>query len=104
MDGTHITCCLSAAERQLWWNWKGFVSQNCLACCSFNLWFQYILNVTIKGRPPISFLLISFVLHHNCSHAVTRWPSWTIFTSMTCLITSILNLAVARILTYFHLP
>jgi len=44
MDGTHIACCPSAEERQLSRNRKGGVSQNCLACCSFDLRFQYILS------------------------------------------------------------
>ncbi|KJA13471.1 hypothetical protein HYPSUDRAFT_151558, partial [Hypholoma sublateritium FD-334 SS-4] len=35
MDGTHINCCPSAADRQAARNRKGGVSQNCLACCSF---------------------------------------------------------------------
>jgi hypothetical protein len=34
MDGTHITCCPSAAERQAARNRKGSTSQNCLACVS----------------------------------------------------------------------
>ena len=43
-DATHITCCPSAAERQLSRNRKGWMSQNCLACCSFDLRFQYMLS------------------------------------------------------------
>jgi hypothetical protein len=45
IDGTHINCCPSVAERQSAWNQKGGVSQNCLACCSFDLHFQYVLSV-----------------------------------------------------------
>jgi DDE superfamily endonuclease len=44
IDGTHINCCPSVAEQQSVWNWKGGVTQNCLACCTFNLCFQYILS------------------------------------------------------------
>jgi hypothetical protein len=44
IDGTHINCCPSADERHLARNQKGGVSQNCLACCSFDLRFQYILS------------------------------------------------------------
>jgi hypothetical protein len=44
MDGTHINCCPSALERQTAHNRKGGTSQNCLACCSFDLRFQYILS------------------------------------------------------------
>jgi hypothetical protein len=44
MDGTHIACCPSAEERRLSRNRKGGVSQNCLACCSFDLRFQYVLS------------------------------------------------------------
>lgn len=44
MDGTHIVSCPSAAERHACRNRKGFMSQNCLACCGFNFKFQYILS------------------------------------------------------------
>jgi hypothetical protein len=44
IDGTHINCCPSVAKRQSAWNRKGGVSQNCLACCSFDLRFQYVLS------------------------------------------------------------
>jgi len=44
MDGTHINCCPSAAERQAARNRKGGVSQNCLACVSFSMRFQYFLS------------------------------------------------------------
>jgi len=33
IDGTHINCCPSAAECEVCRNRKGFLSQNCLACC-----------------------------------------------------------------------
>src|ERR1700753_1780836 len=44
IDGMHINCCPSELERQTARNQKGGVSQNCLACCSFDLCFQYILS------------------------------------------------------------
>jgi hypothetical protein len=44
MDGTHINCNPSASERQSAQNRKGRVTQNCLACCSFDLQFQYMLS------------------------------------------------------------
>ncbi|PPQ85702.1 hypothetical protein CVT25_002716, partial [Psilocybe cyanescens] len=44
MDGSYISCCPSAAERDASRNRKGFVSQNTLACCSFDFRFQYILS------------------------------------------------------------
>ena len=44
IDGTHVKCCPSTYERQSARNRKGFVSQNVLACCSFDLRFQYVLR------------------------------------------------------------
>ena len=44
IDGTHINCCPSAAEWQSARNRKGGVMQNCLACCTFDLRFQYVLS------------------------------------------------------------
>lgn len=44
MDGTHINCCPSAADRQASRNRKGGVSQNCLACVSFCMRFLYVLS------------------------------------------------------------
>jgi hypothetical protein len=44
MDGTHINCNPSASEHQSARNRKGGVTQNCLACCSFDLQFQYMLS------------------------------------------------------------
>lgn len=43
VDGTHIHCMPSAKERDLAWNRKGFMSQNCLAVCSFDLHFLYFV-------------------------------------------------------------
>lgn len=44
IDGTHINCCPSTVERQSARNRKGGVTQNCLACCTFDLRFQYVLS------------------------------------------------------------
>lgn len=44
VDGTHIACCPSAPKQELSCNQKGWLSQNCLACCSFDMQFQYILS------------------------------------------------------------
>ena len=41
IDGTHIVCTLPAKERGMYWNRKGFLSQNCLFMCSFNLTFVF---------------------------------------------------------------
>lgn len=44
IDGTHIPCMPSAAERDTARNRKGFNSQNCLVCCTFDMKFLYILS------------------------------------------------------------
>lgn len=44
MDGTHINCCPPLNERHLARDRKGGVTQNTLACCGFNMRFQYILS------------------------------------------------------------
>lgn len=44
MDGTHINCCPSSEEHHLARDRKGGVTQNTLACCGFDLRFQYILS------------------------------------------------------------
>ncbi|KAF5376797.1 hypothetical protein D9757_009487 [Collybiopsis confluens] len=44
VDGTHIVCVPSAAQRDLARNRKGFMSQNCLAICSFSLRFLYFVG------------------------------------------------------------
>ena len=44
IDGTHLSCHPSQEEREACRNRKGNLSQNCLACCSFDLRFQYILS------------------------------------------------------------
>jgi len=44
MDGTHINCCPSAEEQHAARNHKGSVSQNCLACVSFDMKFVYFVS------------------------------------------------------------
>ena len=44
INGTHIACAPSAAEREVTCNRKGFHSQNCLVCCNFTLEFMYVLS------------------------------------------------------------
>jgi hypothetical protein len=44
IDGTHICCTSSAADRNASRNRKGVLTQNCLATCSFDLRFTYILS------------------------------------------------------------
>jgi hypothetical protein len=44
IDGTHVRCCPSASERAAARNRKGFTSQNCLACCDWDLRFLYFVS------------------------------------------------------------
>jgi hypothetical protein len=44
MDGTHIDSAPPAADRQASRNRKGGVSMNCLACCSQDMRFLYMLS------------------------------------------------------------
>lgn len=44
IDGTHIRCTSSAADRDATRNRKGVLTQNCLAACSFDLRFTYFLS------------------------------------------------------------
>jgi hypothetical protein len=44
IDGIHICCTSSAADRNASRNCKGVLTQNCLTTCSFNLHFTYILS------------------------------------------------------------
>jgi hypothetical protein len=44
IDGTHINCCPSSIDRHAMRNRKGGVSQNCLACVSFEMKFLYFLS------------------------------------------------------------
>jgi hypothetical protein len=44
IDGTHIRCTSSAADRDAARNRKGVLTQNCLAACTFDLRFTYFLS------------------------------------------------------------
>jgi hypothetical protein len=44
IDSTHIRCTSSATDRDATRNRKGMLTQNCLAACSFDLHFMYILS------------------------------------------------------------
>jgi len=44
LDGTHIACTPSLTDRHSARNQKGFLSQNCLIACSFDLRFLYVLS------------------------------------------------------------
>ena len=44
IDGTHIRCTPSAADHDGARNRKGVLTQNCLAACSFDLRFTYVLS------------------------------------------------------------
>ena len=44
IDGTHVNCSPSAEERSASRNRKGVLTQNCLAACSFDLRFTYMLS------------------------------------------------------------
>ena len=44
IDATHITCTPSATERESTRNYKGFLSQNCLMACTFDMKFTYVLS------------------------------------------------------------
>jgi hypothetical protein len=44
IDGTQVNCVPSSTERQNAHNRKGGITHNVLACCSFDLWFQYFLS------------------------------------------------------------
>jgi hypothetical protein len=44
LDGSHIACAPSEVDRENCRNRKGSISLNCLAACSFDLQFTYVLN------------------------------------------------------------
>jgi len=44
IDGTHIACHPSAADRQASRDRKGNLTQNCLAACNFDMHFTYMLS------------------------------------------------------------
>lgn len=55
IDGTHLNCHPSKKEHDACHNRKGSLTQNCLACCTFDLRFQYILSGW-EGSASDSFL------------------------------------------------
>jgi hypothetical protein len=44
LNGTHLPCLLLQADRENCRNRKGILSTNCLAVCSFDMRFLYVLN------------------------------------------------------------
>ena len=44
IDGIHIACTATATDRDATRNHKGVLTQNCLAACSFDLRFTYIMS------------------------------------------------------------
>ena len=44
LDGTHINCTTTAADRHAFRDRKGGMTQNCLAVCSFGFRFLYIIS------------------------------------------------------------
>jgi hypothetical protein len=44
IDGSHIHAWAPGARRAAFRNRKGYLSQNCLCCCSFDLLFTYALT------------------------------------------------------------
>jgi hypothetical protein len=44
VDGTHINCIPSAVNRPTARNRKGFLSQNCLMACTFDMRFVYVIS------------------------------------------------------------
>ena len=55
IDGTHIPVCASAEDRARYRNRKGYLSQNVLAACTFDLKFIYVLSGW-EGSAPDSCL------------------------------------------------
>ena len=43
IDGTHIQASVLVDEHPNMWNRKGFLSQNCLFVCDFDLIFMYVV-------------------------------------------------------------
>jgi hypothetical protein len=44
IDGTQVNCVPASTEWQNACNHKEDITHNVLACCSFDLWFQYFLS------------------------------------------------------------
>ena len=44
IDGMHINCCPPAADHEALHDYKGHITQNCLAICNFNMTFCYVCS------------------------------------------------------------
>ena len=44
IDGTHTNCCPAAADCEASYDYKGHLTQNCLAICNFNMAFCYVFS------------------------------------------------------------
>ena len=44
IDGTHINCCPPAADHEASCDYKGHLTQNCLAICDFNMTLHYVFS------------------------------------------------------------
>jgi DDE superfamily endonuclease len=44
IDGSHIPTAPPSQECPAYHNWKGFISQNCLFACNFNMKFTYVMS------------------------------------------------------------
>ena len=44
IDGMHINCCPPAADHKASCDYKGHLTQNCLAICDFNMTFCYVFS------------------------------------------------------------
>lgn len=49
IDGTHVRAILPWDQRMNFIRWKGFLTQNVLAACNFNLWFTFVLVGTVNN-------------------------------------------------------
>jgi len=70
LDGSHIHSAPPAKERASSRNWKGFISQNCLFGCSFNL--QFVFAYTGWEGQQLMHELLEYVIlitsHHIILH------------------------------------
>ena len=60
IDGAYIPCYVPVKDQSTSQNQKGIISQNCLACVSFNLQFTYVLSR--QERPASD----AWVYHDAC--------------------------------------
>ena len=51
IDGTHINCCPPAADCEALGDYKGHVTQNCLAICNFDMTFCYVFSRWDRSAP-----------------------------------------------------